>query len=44
MKEKLLTAAIIIAAVALFIWATSKFGFIGAFLLGIVYIYLIVGD
>lgn len=44
MKEKLLTAAIIAAAIALFIWVTFKFGFLGAFLLGITYVYLMVGE
>lgn len=44
MKEKLLTAAIISAAIALLVWVSFKFGFIGALLLGIVYVYLMVGE
>lgn len=44
MKGKLLTAAIIAAAIALLIWVSFKFGFIGAFLLGITYVYLMVGE
>jgi hypothetical protein len=44
MKEKLFMAAIILAAMALLIWATLKFGFIGSLLLGITYAYLLVGD
>ena len=44
MKEKLLTAAIISAAIALLIWVSFKFGFIGAMLTMIVYVYLLVGE